>query len=557
VIYDRQQILSEWVRHLPISQQEDWIRRRRACDKSLYLFIKDAGGYTPKSGGDISVEIHKPICDSWQDPKVLRQFVFMPRFWRKSTALTIWGNLWEYLQNPEVRILIPSEKQDTAAKWIMQIGNQALRNARLRWLYPELLLVDDSWIKQHRWSSLYLEFPRNGIYPEATIECTGIRGAAQGGHYDVISPDDLVGEKGMESEMVLADATRWFDNIEELLIQPSLNAPDASRVHGTGTHWSPGDLGEYIQENYPEYKWFIVPARKTSNQPKRENIVFLNNPKVAEGESNFPAGGTTEYYVSMAANPAKEIQYWAQHMNMPTGASKMTKFDYNWLRWYTIESRVNQAGGEDEYIVCDDKVEFKLKEIQKYGFIDPGGFAEMKVITRGSRNALLVAGQPETSVRKFVFEAWAGRLKEPQEFLDRLFGFHDKWKCRMWRIETIAAQKYIYKDIIEERRRKNKALPLMELDPDVGKDAKDARITALIDPISRGEYFLHKSMKDLISEVKSYPGGMTKDLVDMLSCYAKTYGKRREQEKREIPPPRMVVRDEGIYEDGASEVCGY
>lgn len=566
--FDRQAILREWYRRLPESDRAEWLAHRRACDKRLFFFIKEVGGYSPKSGGDIIPEIHGPICDSWQDPRVLRQFVFMPRFWRKTTCLTIWGNLWEYLRNPEVRILIPSEKQDTAAKWVLQIGNQVLRNARLRWLYPELQLVDDSWTKTHRWSSLYLEFPRVGIYPEATIECVGIRGASQGGHYDIISPDDLVGEKGMESELVRQDAVRWFNNIEELLIQPSMNAADPSRIHGTGTHWSPGDFGEYVQENYEEYVWHIVPCRKTIVTGKKPHVVYLNNPNVGEGESNFPAGGTTEHYVAMAANPNKEVEYWAQHMNIPTGSSKMTKFDYDWLRWYTVESRPVEGQPDKEIIVCDDGTEYDLKAVTKYGFIDPGGFAEIKLMTIGSRNAILIAGQPTNSIRKFVFEAWAGRLKETKDFLDHMFKLQARWKCRMWRIETIAAQKYIYRDIIGERNRRNEAhrakgeaeepFPIMELETDVTKGAKESRIIDLIDPCSRGEYYLHRSMKDLISEYKSYPGGLTKDLVDMLGAYNREYAKRKAPLAAVARPVvRFVQRDEGIYLDGASEVTGY
>lgn len=567
--FDRQYLLRDWHHHLPESDKHEWITHRRACDRSLYFFIKEIGGYSMKSGGDIIPELFKPICDSWQDKNILRQFVFMPRFWRKTTCLTIWGNLWEYLRDPEIRILIPSEKQDTAAKWVAQIGNQVLRNARLRWIYPELQLIDDSWLKSHRWSSLYLEFPRLGIYPEATIECTGIRGASQGGHYDILSPDDLVGEKGMESELVLQDAIRWFNNADELLVQPSLDAVDPSRVHGTGTHWGPGDFGEYVQESCPEYKWHIVPCRHTLGLPKKENIVYLNNPNVGEGESNFAAGGTTAHYISMSANPNKEMEYWAQHMNMPTGASKMTKFDYAWLRWYTIESRVSPNSDPEEIVVCDDGQEFRLRDITKFGFIDPGGFAEIRLLTMGSRNAILVAGQPSSSIRKFIFEAWAGRLKETRDFLNRLFDLQAKWKCRMWRIETIAAQKYIYRDILGERTRRNEAhrkanepeepMPLMELERDVSKGAKDARIIDLIDPCSRGEYFFHRSMKDLIGEFKSYPSGLTKDLVDMLGAYNREYAKRREPGKMGMvkQTSRFIQKDDGIYQDGASEVTGY
>jgi hypothetical protein len=261
--------------------------------------------------------------------------------------------------------------------------------------------------------------------------------------------------------------------------------------------------------------------------------------------------------------------FWAQHMNLPTGASKVTKFDYNWLRWYTIERRpisrsitesgINGEPGEtEEIIVCDDGQEFPVKSITKYGLIDPGGFAEKVLLKGASRNALIVAGQPENSVRKFVFATSAGRFKEPKEFMDILFDLHSRWQVRLWKIEVIAAQKYIYKDILEEKRKRGMNISIVPLGPDVGKDAKDARIIGLVDPCSRGEYFLRREMKDLIGEYKSYPSGLTKDLIDMLGVYNREFAKRKErgeiQPVQEWVPPQEMTDDDL---DAGRGVTGY
>ena len=556
MLFDRKKLIADFYETLSPADKKTWLTHRKACDKSMFFFCKEVGGSVQKCGGDININLHGVIMDSWQDPKVTRQGATMPRGWRKTTTLTILGNIWEYLQNPEIRILLPSEKQDTASKWVMQMGNHLLRNERLRWLYPELSPVNEDWARNHRWSSLYLELPRNGFYPEPTIECVGIRGAAQGGHYDLIAPDDLVGEKGMESALVLEDALRWFDNIEELLIQPSMDAPDASRIRVLGTHWGPGDHIEYMVEKYPEYKWYMVSCLKHDIESSRENVVYLHNPDVGTGESNFPEGGTTDHYIAMKANPDKEMVFWAQHMNMPTGASKTTKFDYNWLRFYTIQER-DEGGKVVRFVVCDDGQEFRLENITKYGLIDPGGFSETKLIKGGSRNVLFVAGQPDNSVKKFIFDVSAKRFKEPKAFMDIFFEMNDKWNVRLWKIETIAAQKYIYKDIIEEKRRRGSRVTVIPMDPDVNKAAKEGRITGLIAPCSAGEYFIHRSMKDLIGEYRSYPSGLTKDIVDMWGVYNRDFAKRRAPSDTKGAPikPRPALLEDGP--DGRSEVTGY
>jgi hypothetical protein len=538
------------------------LRRRKACDRSLWYFIKDVGGYMPKSGGDASPIIHKPIFDAWQDHSILRLAAFEPRGWRKTTHLTILGNLWEYLQNNEVRILIPSEKEDTASKWVGQIGNHVIRNARLRWMYPELQLVDRSYTRTRRWSTKCLEFPRVGVYPEGTIQCVGIRGASQGGHFDIVAPDDLVGEKGFESPVVMEDAFRWFDNIEELLIEPDMNSPRASLVRLKGTHWGVGDLGIYIQENYREYKWFIVPALKDAGLQNADNITWLQNPDSDPGESNWPEVFSTKYYMDMRANPEKEAVFYAQHMNNPRDESILTKFDGAWLRYYRFDKQVLPGDAEDIYITCeDDGKQWRVSDMTLFGMIDPGGFAETRLMKKGSRNALVIGGQPRDSNRKFIIDTWCGRLKDPSEFLDQIFAMDKQWGVRLWMVETFGAQKYIFKDILEARRVRKANISIQEMPRDVSKDIKNSDILGLLDPMKNGEIYVHRSMKELIGEIRTWPSSLTQDLLDMSAKLMKYRFQRRSKEEldklRVSNPPYPVLVDSISSDSGVSSITGY
>ncbi|MBV6343687.1 hypothetical protein, partial [Candidatus Magnetobacterium casense] len=382
--------------------------------------------------------------------------------------MTEWGNIWEYLQNNEIRVSIASEKIDTASKWMMFMGGQILHNARLRWLYPELQLIDIGYTRANRWSSLYLDLPHLGIYPEPTFSVTGIRGAQQGGHYDILDADDIVGEKGAESAVVLEDALRWFDNVEELLVQPDMGMPNPSRIKLKGTHWGPGDWAICLMGFYPEYKWHVVSCQKDSSLVNQDNITYINNPDVGELESNWPEVFSTKHYIDMAANPEKRMVYWAQHRNSPRGTDNpLTKFDISWLRYYRFDNRQGETGPE-LWIVCeDDKEEFRVEDIPLYGMIDPGGFSELKLVKTGSRNAMLVGGQPRESIKKFVFDTDAGRFKDPKTFMDKLFDMDARWKPRRWEIEShTGAQGYIYKDIKQEGKNRGRRLLIIELEAD-------------------------------------------------------------------------------------------
>lgn len=521
-------------------KQTKWTipKLRYLSDHSFYYFVKICGGYIHQ-GEDISREIHLPLCNFSQDSTIKRKAIAMPRDWRKSTVFTKWKAIWNYLQDNESRQLIVSENQPRASEFLNFIGKNILYNKRLRQIYPELEIIDKAWAdsQDHKWSGEQLELPRQGIYSDMSITAIGIKGAAQGGHYDAILLDDLVGKAAMESTIVLQGVLSWFDNVKELLNQPVLTMPNASTVNVVGTHWSPADFFCYVQEKYPEYQWRIVPCRKDSSLINTRSIVYIQNSTAEAGESNYPEVFSTQHYIDILNNPEEEPKYWAQHMNAPRSGG-LTKFVPSWLKYFRWDKNEHD---EDE-IVClkDDDTDGErvpLSSLSQYGFIDPGGFAEMKLLKRGSRNAILIGGQQYNSIKKFVTYAWAGKFKRPSLFMDEILKAHNLRQPRMWRIDTVGTQPYIYNDIMEEREgwKKQRVLKspfsIAPIDPDTRKDAKDSDIQALISPMSNGEIYIHRSMKYLIAEIVSFPNGLTKDLVDMLAKLYKLYWTRRKVSK--------------------------
>ena len=107
----------------------------------------------------------------------------------------------------------------------------------------------------------------------------------------------------------------------------------------------------------------------------------------------------------------------------------------------------------------------------------------------------------------------------------------------------------IYKDILEARERRGKHLPITQLPYSNKKDEKDDDIQACMDPMANGEIYLHRSMKPLLTEIKDYPQGLTKDLLDMLGKINKHYWTRKKKEDyRESQQERRydLIRQRGI-----------
>jgi len=508
---------------------------RTLCDKSFFFFVKTIGGSVMEGGGDATRLIHKPLCDFWQDQTSKRVAIFMPRGWFKSSLFTKWGALWLYLQNNESRILIASENALIASRFMSYIKRQILGNELLRRIYPELKQVDATWAKSslHRWSDEQCDLPRIGIYSEATITAIGVSGAAQSGHYSHALIDDLIGKSAMESPIVMEGVLRWQDNVKELLVNPNHLSPSGSIIRIVGTHYSAGDYGCYVQEKYPEYKWMIVPALKDDSLKDTQNILWLQNPEAEVGESNWIDSPDNKYdtahYIDMKANPEQELIFYSQHQNNPHRGSGFNKFELDWIRYFRFEDREGKM-----FIVLDDNEDevYPMAALPLYGMIDPGGFSETRLIKKGSRNAVLVGGQLPGSIKKFVVYTWAGRLKEPEAFIDEIFKANKLVHPRGWRIEPFAQQQYIYKDILEARRKKGIALSISLMPFDVTKNVKDDDIQALINPFFNGEVYLHRSMRELIAEIRDYPKGLTCDLLDMLGKINKLYWTRKPMRKQ-------------------------
>ena len=520
----KKEIIEEFFYNLNDEDKEEWLEHRRKCDDSLFFFIKEMGGFlrgaNGKSiaGGDSIEYLWKPACDFWQDNSIKRKFVYMPRRWLKSTNRK-WGQIHSYLQNNETRILTASEVEKRAKEWVGWQGKQILGHQRLRWIYPELSIIDKSYKHSNTFSSEKILLPRNGIYDSTTFGAIGIHGSSQGGHYDIIEPDDICGEKAMESSIIMEDSFRWFDNVESLLTEPDIDI-----IRGKGTHWATGDLGWYIQQEYPEYMWIIVPALKDEELEDKKNIRYLQNPEAMQGESNWEERGSTKYYVDMAANPQTQIRFWTQEQNNPDkAAGTLNKFDKRWIHFYRTEER----GEKGTYLICDKcNIEVPLSAIPLYGMADVAGFGETKLIKKGARNALLIGGQPIDMIQKFVVFAWAQRLKRPSVFREKLYETHKKYEPRIWRIDDKGVGSTMFGDILEERLKKCPHMNISPLPHDTKKDIKDSDIQSLINPVAQGEIHIHETMTDLKAEMTQYPHGLTKDLLDMLAKLNRLYWMR-------------------------------
>jgi hypothetical protein len=320
--------------------EHDRLFIRSLTYQSFYHFVKIIGGYS-KCGADASEYIHRPLCEFAQDRTIFRKQIIMPRDWRKSTIFTRLRAIWEYIHNPNVKILIVSENALLASRNAKLIHQLVIKNDLLRWVYPQFQEIDYAYTKRNLWNMTQSVFPRDGIFAEATLTIIGVGGAAQGGHYDIILVDDACGKAALESPIVLEKTKAWFSNTRELLVHPA-----TGEICVIGTHWFPGDFPSYVREEQ-HYETKIIPALKISDDrtANKTGLTWIQHPNVDEYDSNFPESlndegkqaFTKEHYQVMEKDDP--VIFWTQHMNMPDAPNELTKFDARWLKYCHIEDR--------------------------------------------------------------------------------------------------------------------------------------------------------------------------------------------------------------------------
>lgn len=147
--------------------------------------------------------------DCWERPSSLAA-AFIPRGFYKSTVFTTGGTSWDLLRNPDERGVIVNATYDKAMEFFHQVERNFDSNELIAEFYPEYMvgkkgkITDKEFVLPNR--------SRSSVEP--TLRTLGLTGAAEGGHYSLITMDDLVGLDSLDgqrqSSSTMETAKKWF-----------------------------------------------------------------------------------------------------------------------------------------------------------------------------------------------------------------------------------------------------------------------------------------------------------------------------------------------------------
>ena len=481
------------------SDEEQRYKIRQLClSKPWGLYYFNAFIINPTIPDDERLSLkpfHKQVLDFADDDTIPRKGIKEPRYFLKSSLITQAKPILDYIRNPNERILIGAETHTKAELFLYAVAQQLEGNEILHYYFPETKTTP-RWRQEHRWSSQAIDMPRDGKFKEPTIMCIGVGGAAQGLHMTRIYLDDIIGKKAMKSPVIRHDTKIWYNNTEELLVQPDPTKRNPSFLYLIGTNYAPGDIYEQVKAEDSRYQWIRIQAE-------------------VNGIPTWPERLGAEEIAKMKAE--RPMVWFAQMQNDPQ-SSELVDFQGDWLQYY-------------EPCVVEDKPAIKfedrlgrevyalIQDLDIKATIDPA-FSESG-ISKTSRTAIVIVGVHKKTNLKFILEAWAKRITEPRHLYKQVMEFHLKYRPKRWGCEAFQAQAFILKGIREYFMDKKIVIPITALDRDVGKDAKELRIRSMIDEFGTGQVYSLKTMRDFEGEFKGFPICETWDIMDALAYHKK------------------------------------
>ena len=144
---------------------------------SLFKTCKYLLGYA-----QMTKRTHGKMCDALEAP-TKRKLIVMPRGTFKSSVGVVGMSIWLLLNNPNLRILIDSEKYENSKNFIREIKGKLEDPGLTRIFGP---------MRGHMWNEGEITISkRTRVLKEASITASGIGAGKVGQHYDVIIHDDL------------------------------------------------------------------------------------------------------------------------------------------------------------------------------------------------------------------------------------------------------------------------------------------------------------------------------------------------------------------------------
>lgn len=448
---------------------------RQRGEEDLYFFAKAILGHDW-----LVPHIHYPICQILMDDSITRKRFVLPRGWLKTTVCTISWPIWMACKNPNIRILLAQNTMKNAGKKLGSIRSLFESNDLLRALYPHLLPG-----KESTWNVDAACLTRTASFPEATFEACGIRTQITSRHYDVIIEDDTVApdldELNEEGAIIpsvedVAQAIGWHR-----LVPPLLNNPSTDKIVVVGTRWYEKDLMSWIAEN--ESRYHVIERSCLEDEEGKAD---------RKGVVTYPERFNKDVLEELEESVGPYL-FSCLYLNHPVRSGDMI-FKPEWINYYEIVP--------------------PKRSMAVYTTVDPASDAELTKGKDTDYSVVMTCGKDLKNGQIYVLDYFRARCN-PGELASAIFDHVVRWRPIEVGYEDVAFQKTMEYWLRELMRKESIFFILRPVK--FGRKAKETRIAALQPLFSNKAILIRTHMKDLVSELMTFPRGAHDDIIDALS----------------------------------------
>lgn len=464
------------------------IKERAATD--YFYFCKEILGYSKMS------EVpHQELCTHIRKTGKRKKLTLMPRNSFKSSVITVGHTLFSLTQNPNKRILIASETQKNATKYVKEIKAHIEKNEKFRALYGDLESKDDTW----RDFEITIN-TRTRAFKECSVTASSLeKGLQTGMHYSDIYLDDVVSKANVNTPEQIQKTLDYY----RLLL--SILDPDGT-IYVNGTRWSIHDL----------YGWIL--DAENGELAKFDTLV-----KAAiddDGNLLMPSILPREFLEDQRGTQGPYI-FSCQYMNNPLSDDNVT-FKEEWVQWYE-----KSPGGLIYFMTVDPAISQK---------------------TEADFTGLIVNGVDHRN-EWWIQEAIKAKVNIPG-IVDLIFENAKRYAPIMaLGMEKFALEKALKQALQDEMIKRNFFFPIVEIETDT-RLSKDVRIRALQPKFSNRMVHLKHEHQALYMQISMHPQLKNDDLIDALkSQLAITYPSPHKITAADKDQSHLTTREKKIWND--------
>lgn len=609
-----EELAHRWIPIQITSEMSDATKRASARLNSLgslFWFSK----YTLRYGR-LSPNLHGYICSELERDS-LRLALEVPRDHFKSTIASVSAPMWwalpfndkdeEYMRMlgygdawirwmrrahcPSTRTLVASETIDNACKLGTRIEGHYLSNGLFRELFNEIIpKTSDDWEgkskQKKRWNVKSMTHNRvDGVHHgEGTYDFIGVKGALQSRHYNRQVIDDPVGEKAINSDIVMEATVDWISKLTGALDSDPLDANKLEDQLFIGNRWSNRDVGSWLRKHISNMNFVTHSA---------EGGCCAMHP---QGEPIFP-----EEFSMEKLGQLRQIwggyNYAAQYLNNPIDPEAV-RFRASWLRRYSavpwhgeenisiansqqirhsyptadiLAQQAEKAGAVPQRLVMAMNHEvqngeviedIRARDLERVAILDP---THSEGAGKRSRNAIVVIGmynKPPAPRRIYLLECWAG-ASSFDEMIDKLIGtkvgamgMAFRWRVNHIYLESEVAGQQGWLKFFQDRVRNMGAMASFTVRPlktARTANAKDDRIVGMEPMYENGLVWLPRQghgVEQFLAEYEQYPNGSTKDLLDVFGYAPQTFTTGSRSSTRDFVQEELSRRKSMIQKIG-------